>query len=548
MTVLGASERSAGRIHSDRTLGALFAVSIGLMLLVAGLGPSAAEPPLRTSHGGPPYFVKAHMPAWAVSLLLLVAFLAAGAMVAVALLRLRQGWTPRLRTIVAAGVIGASCFVLVPTIGSADYTNYSAYGHIENRGLDAYSIKPTQAARLGVPTAAAVEPPWQGTRSVYGPVSVRIEQVTAWLGGNSLRRTAFWLTVLHLLAFLATGWMLLASTRSETTRRRIALLWLANPLVIYQLVAGSHVDAIVVMLVVAALVVIRRSRVLAGAFVGLAVATKVNAALVGAAMAWLDRRSVRRLAALAIGAAATIGGFYLTISSHSLDQTRRASKFVSSSTPWWIVVGPLRSLLGKAHEQTAMTIAVLAVSVLVGTWLWRLVPGKEGDHRTRVASLSLVYVLAWLLAAPYLLPWYDTLAWGIVVLVAASTLDWLLLAHTTMLAIATLPGRDLKFHGGTAALIFALHTVISPLVLLGLMVWTYRAARRAKRQPDAPDGTIASSVVDLEVATGRVVANHASAGHAVASTAAPTAMPESSSTLPSVAAVSTESTIARDQG
>ena len=53
---------------------------------------------------------------------------------------IKRGGRPNVRRLVAVGAIAALGFVLVPPLGSADYTNYSAYGHIANRGLDAYRV------------------------------------------------------------------------------------------------------------------------------------------------------------------------------------------------------------------------------------------------------------------------------------------------------------------------------------------------------------------------------------------------------------------------
>ena len=63
-------------------------------------------------------------------------------------------------------------------------------------------------------------------------------------------------------------------------------------------------------------------------------------------MAWADRTSPRRLAALAAGAGATAGAFYLTAGPHVLDQARRASRFVSPATPWRPITNLLDATIG----------------------------------------------------------------------------------------------------------------------------------------------------------------------------------------------------------
>ena len=220
---------------------------------------------------------------------------------------------------------------------------------------------------------------------MYGPASVRVEQLTAALGGSSLARTALLLSLLHCAAFIATGLILVRMASPSGNGGRAALLWLANPLMIDELVAGSHVDALVVLLIVVGFALLRRSRFLAGLFVGVAVATKVNAVLVGLGMAWADRRSPKRLAALALGGIVAVGGLYLTISGHALDQTRRASKFVSSSTPWWPFATALRHTVGRATTPLAVSAGVLVLAVFLGRALLRLVPERRRRGRPRGA-------------------------------------------------------------------------------------------------------------------------------------------------------------------
>jgi len=64
-----------------------------------------------------------------------------------------------------------------------------------------------------------------------------------------------------------------------------------------------------------------------------------------------------------------------------------------------------------------------------------LVPGAE---ERRVAA---AIALAWLLAAPYALPWYDGFGWALLALLPWTRIDWILLAHTTALSLAYLPAR-----------------------------------------------------------------------------------------------------------
>ena len=72
----------------------------------------------------------------------------------------------------------------------------------------------------------------------------------------------------------------------------------------------------------------------------------------------------------------------------------------------------------------------------------------SGGNAEQIASpgaagwAAFAFVLAGLLAWPYVLPWYDALAWAVLPLLPASGLDWLLLARTAALGLGYLPARS----------------------------------------------------------------------------------------------------------
>lgn len=205
---------------------------------------------------------------------------------------------------------------------------------------------------------------------------------------------------------------------------------------------------------------------------------------------------------LGLGAAFAIGGLYFSASSHALDQTRRASKFVSPTTPWWPIITALRYLIGKPASQLAMTVGVAVLAVVLGRAIFRLIPAS-GDRGTHDAVRSAFgYSLAWLFAAPYLLPWYDSLAWSTVPVLEAGPLDLLLVAHTAVLAFAALPGRDLPFSSSFGVVVFILHSVLAPLSLLLIIALTLRRAHQ-HASPDLriPSRPVAPIGLELPVAT-----------------------------------------------
>jgi hypothetical protein len=105
-------------------------------------------------------------------------------------------------------------------------------------------------------------------------------------------------------------------------------------------------------------------------------------------------------------------------------------------------------------------------------------------------------VLAWLFAWPYVLPWYDALAWALLPLAARDTIawekvGWLLLARTTALGFGYLPARqtDATLPGGLAWLQPVIRHGVTPAVLAAATVWlvvlTIRSSRSGRLRPEA---------------------------------------------------------------
>jgi hypothetical protein len=100
-----------------------------------------------------------------------------------------------------------------------------------------------------------------------------------------------------------------------------------------------------------------------------------------------------------------------------------------------------------------------------------------GPARAELAGMAgrgaLVLSLAWLLAWPYVLPWYDGLAWALLPLVAASSLDWLLLARTAALAVGYLPARvaGVVMPHDLGWLQSVVRTGVTPAILAVVIVW-----------------------------------------------------------------------------
>lgn len=481
---------------------AAMTASVSLVALVALLGASAATPPTGAS---PPFSLDAHPGPWLVTALLAAAVLLGAAGVHGAWRSARRGWTPSIRRLLAASALTVGVLVLLPPIGSADPQSYAAYGQMVVVGHDPYVTTPAQ---LGGPYGNTVEAPWRDTPSIYGPIATAEQSLAAHIAGpHHPGRAVFVLDVVGGLAFLAVGWLLQRLARDRAGRVRAALLWSVNPLLLMTVVAGGHLDVLMAVGVTAALLVLRRGAVAAtfaaGALAGAACGVKVTAALAGVALAWSVRRSPKHLVALAVGAAAVLVPCYAWAGPHAFDQLRTASRFVSGATPWRAVTSGLEHLWDDDPARTAIRLAAIALAAGLAVVLARGLPfgavrrpavsgpgaasqdGMLSDatapDSVAAARAALVVVLAWTLAAAYALPWYDTLAWSLLALGTWSAFDALLLAHTSVLALAYLPGRTIPLPPALHDALVAVKSGVAPVTLLATIVGAVMLARRQGR-------------------------------------------------------------------
>jgi len=507
---------SVGPVVSARAGAAAIAVSIVLTIVVAGLGPSVMEPPLPGHKGQPPWSLVAHPSGYLVIALTAVAILAGAIGLALAMHAARRGWTVSPRLVLTLGLLAAAALALLPPFGSSDHLSYAAYGRMFVTGHNPYLTTPNALARLGDPVARAVED-WKTSPSVYGVLATGGEALASLIGGTSVRLTVFVLSLLNLAGFAGTGLLLhRLAGRDRGRQLRAALLWTCNPLLLQVLVAGEHVDSQAIVFAVAAIaafaLALRRSAdgagagrcallaAVAGVLAGLGFAVKLSMVLVpaGLALACLlalplrtrPRPAVPLLGGLIAGfavvaaAALAIGG--LT----SLRTALSAGSYVAIGTPWRWVRAAISLGTGEGPADDLVK-AAAAVAVLALAWLMlrklpgpiRLIPPDQDpglvaagsriagrETASLLARAVLAFALAWLTAGPYILPWYDALAWAVLPLLPWSTIDWLVLARTTALAIGYLPARTVAMPSGMGWLVTVVRRGVTPSLLLIIAV------------------------------------------------------------------------------
>jgi hypothetical protein len=475
----------AGVFASNRLRVGALALSFALLLLVGVAGPSAAKPDL-----GPRGWAPGDLP-WSptsavVTAMLWAAYLLGGLGVLAGLLgpgaasgALRWHWP----------VLLALLALATSPFGSADHTNYAAYGRIADLGGDPYLTPPSAWAGGHDPVTSLVEPPWTDTVSVYGPFATLLQSWCAHLGGMSMRETVWCWQVLVVLSWLGIRALLL---RAAASPRRVDVLWTLNPLVFGVGVLGAHVDLLAAALALAALIVASRSALLGGALAGLAVSSKVTYGAVGLAvlLAWwtVGRRGTWwRATRFVVGALVAAVPLHLWAGPHVYDQLGAARDSISLATPWRLLYRLLAGPLGGQPTRTLIGWLGIALALVLLLVLARATRGLAPQTTTgQGARWTLVVSTAYSLAAPYSLPWYDLLTWVTLPVLAASALDVVLLGRLTAMALAYVPGRVQGMSAGVARTTLFVRKDVVPYAVLLVWGWLTLVAAGGSRRSSGP--------------------------------------------------------------
>ncbi len=501
----------------------LAAASALLIVGTAALGPSAASPALAAGTGWratlPPWSLGIETTSGLVTVLLDAGYLLGGVAVALGLWAASRGeLLPRRAVHVAIGV--AVLAVLVPPLGSADHVSYAAYGRIAAAGGDPYTVPPISWAGGTDPVTSAVEPPWTTTPSVYGPVATAVQAASSLAGGDSLRATVWCWQLVCLAAWLSVGLLVIRLCRNGSryagwpSPERAAWLWLLNPVLLGVLLVGAHVDVLAAALGLGALVLAGRRALVAGALLGAAVGVKVTFALLGPAVLfalWRRQRGAAWRPTLLglLGAALVLVPAQLWAGPHLLDQLGRVRSYVSLATPWRPLVDALTGPIANDTVRTGVVVSAPVVVLLLAALLWRLArragpaetptetrtetrtetpPGPE-QVTLDAARVAVVLGAAYVLGAPYSLPWYDAIVWAPLALLAVPAVDALLVVRLVAYAIAYVPGRVLGSSEQVQRLTLAWRREVTPWIGLALLL---ALVVLAGRRPRARAGSLRS--------------------------------------------------------
>ena len=479
-----------------RTLGRLAMAGIGaavLIMIAASLvRQDWMRPPLVMPRPGPPWELQSLQVSPVVIIIALwLAAILGGAGVVAGLLAASRGARPPMRVIVAAAVVAVVALAVLPPAGSSDPLDYAAYGRLLVLGHNPYVTTPHFLRMAHDAFSRSVPTEWQDQVSLYGPFASLEQFLAARLGGASPARTVLWLKLGNAAAFAAVAFALDRLLRGRPARRlRAHLLWTVNPLLLWDLIAGGHVDVVAAAAGLAGLLAIGRqgpaarprlARALAaGALVGVAADIKIDYLLFAVGLAWGLRRWPAALVTAAAGALAVLVPTYAWFGMPAVRALLAARDHVSADTIYqflWHDPGHVHLLA------PASGLLVLALAALL---LRRLPPGDPLRPALRPA---LALSLAWLSLWPYQLPWYYAIVICVLALYPASRLDWIVLVPLTAATISNMPGNP---HLPRAWLRtvdrFAVHYQ-APLILLlaaGALVVLAAAREWGLREPPPP--------------------------------------------------------------
>ena len=425
-----------------------------------------------------------------------------------------EAWRGRLEVRLALAATAAALAVVTigPLLLSRDAYSYAAYGRIwVLHGANPYVVPPSAFPPDADPFIAVASREWLGTPSVYGPVFTLLSGGMARMVAASPAAT---IVAFKSLAAISVGLATMAAALAARVARpgREALAAVAvgvNPVLVVHTVGGGHNDALVGFLLAAGLLAAvwseERGRGALVATALLTLAVLVKAVVVPVLILWLWRVVRRRptgatgteLASHAVVALGLmVAAFVPFVSGWS---TFRALLSVASRQGWasgtGLVVRGARGLGNVvAGHSTGTTLDILASAMFVALFAVLFVGLLVRADRLPLGDLFGRGVLALVLTAPYLLPWYAAWFAPFVALIEDGVLAAIGLAAMALLAVTGVPTEP----GSTPVLwrhmLLAVHYVAAPLTLglLAAALWRWNRSLGSPRR-DQTAGAIATS-------------------------------------------------------
>ena len=335
--------------------------------------------------------------------------------------------TPRdphlIRALVWTGALWCVPLLFAPPLFSRDLYSYLADGTLLHHGLDPYTHAPDALGAIGqTHVLGAVSPFWRHTTAPYGPAFVGAASLIAGAVSQHLVGGVLLLRGLELIGVaLLTVFVPRLARRQDADPARAVWLVVLSPLVLLELIAAGHNDALMAGLLVAGVTLALEDRPLLGiALCALAATVKLPAvaAIVFILVAWgraEPRRALRNaglgllVTAGVLGLVSLLTGLGLDWVSGSLSTPAKVRLAITPSTALGYTVAHAFGAAGSAKAiESAFGVVTLALTGALGAWLL---------YRVRFATLAAslgVLLLAAVLGGPAAWPWYGI--WGLALL------------------------------------------------------------------------------------------------------------------------------------
>ena len=420
------------------------AVAIGVAVLVmigvSAMGPSAAVAAMPRPAAGPPWWFAVRLRPGLVTVALWAAAVTGCGGVAAGLAAVARGARPPARLLLVGALVAVAALTVLPPAGSTDALSYAIDGRIVVTGHSPYVMTPGQLRRTGDPIARLAPRTWVNTPSIYGPLATAEEWAAAELGGTSAARITFWLKLWNALAFGATALALDRLLRSDPARRaRAHLLWSVNPLLLWAMIAGGHIDGMATALGFCGLILLRVGQpgeavsgvraFIAGLLTGAATACKAPFGLFGLSVVWASRRSPPALAGAVAGLLVALVPGYAIAGWPAVRALAARTQGATWDNFYQFVYRPFGYTASATSSPPGLVIAgAVLTACLAALTLWRL-PDPDGFACLPAVRPALALSLAWLFAWPFQRPWYDVMVICLLALYPASRLDGVILAR-----------------------------------------------------------------------------------------------------------------------
>jgi hypothetical protein len=348
-----------------------------------------------------------------------------------------QGWRPDPRKLLAVSAGVVAVLVSLTPVGSSDTASYAAFGRIAALGGSPYITSPAKALKHTqyLPIVGTV---WRRQVSIYGPIATWIQKFAASIGGTNAETTIWILMILNGLAFIGIGWLLLKTSDDPI---RATLFWVANPVLIQQLVSGGHLDTFVAAACICAIQVARRvsglrGDILIGVLIGLACGVKVTAVLVAVGLAWpmLRRHEWMRTARITVVSLITVAVLYSGYGVTALKPLVTGSQWVILPSPWRLFQALLDiPALHLSPSTVGLVISLLwPIAMIIVAWfIYQRISSDQPQEVVAPFALS----FAWILVAPWVFPWYAAIAWVALTQVPRNRMTRWLTLYTVLLAV-----------------------------------------------------------------------------------------------------------------